>query len=80
MIDQPEAPNPERLRLEVLVGMAAKRMARAGQKVAAAQAELVAAGTAHAAAAERLAAWDEANPHPQLSLMASLENGRPANV
>ncbi|WP_010545233.1 hypothetical protein [Sphingomonas elodea] len=69
MIDQPEAPNPERLRLEVLVGMAAKRLARADHKVAAAQAERVAAGIAHTAAIERLAAWDEANPDPQLALI-----------
>lgn len=69
MIDQPDAPNPERLRLEVLVGMAAKRLARANEKLAAAHLEWDAADIAHIAALERLAAWDEANPDPQLALI-----------
>lgn len=69
MIDQPEAPNPERLRLEVLVGMAAKRLARADEKLNAAHQERGAARRAHDAAIERLAAWDEANPDPQLALI-----------
>lgn len=68
MIDQPE-PHPERMRLELLESMAAKRLARANDKLATAQAELAAAAAGHAAAVDRLAAWDAANPDPQLALI-----------
>lgn len=68
MIDQQE-PHPERLRLEILAGMAAKRLSRANEKMCAARAELAAASAAHAAATDRLDAWDAANPDPQLPLI-----------
>lgn len=71
------APKPpaERVRLETLVGLAQKRVARAADRQTGANREVTDAFDALEAANANLAAWKAANPDPQLSLAGIITEG-----
>lgn len=66
--------HPGRRRLVDLVEMGAKRVERAGWKLRRANVEADAAAIAAEAARRDLAAWDLANPDPQLSLIDAINS------
>lgn len=66
--------HPDRDRLVELVACCRKRVARAAEKLRAAQAECAAAGDALDGQLARVAQWDRENPDPQGSLLEGLDN------
>lgn len=74
MAVEPPEPNPERDKLQELIGHARKRKARADEKARAAIIEQTEAHAAHEAAQLNLARWLEANPDPQGSLLEGLNH------
>lgn len=69
MAIEPPAPNPERTRLESLIGIAEKRAGRAAEKRRAAEREVDEALDALEAASRNLRQWIDANPEPQGELL-----------
>lgn len=73
--DMDEEPDiGERERLEQVIVLCRKRVARADEKLAAAQAEREAAGHALDGQQDRLAQWHKDNPDPQGSIFEELSN------
>ncbi len=69
MAIEPPEPCPERDRLQEIIGLCRKRFYRAEEKLKAADEECAAALRSLKAAETRLAAWHQANPDPQGSLI-----------
>lgn len=73
--DMDEEPDvSERERLEQVIILCRKRVARADAKLAAARAEHEAAGHALDGSQNRLAQWHQDNPDPQGSMFEELSN------
>lgn len=68
MTDEPDI-HPERAKLNSLIEHCERRVTRAAERLQAAQTESDDAAGALAFAHERLAAWIEANPDPQMELI-----------
>lgn len=68
MTDEPET-HPERAKLTALIEHCERRVARSAERLRAAETENDEATGALAFARERLAAWIEANPDPQMELI-----------
>ena len=74
MAIEPQDPNHDRERLEEIIGLCAKRRARAVAKLESAQAEHTAAVAALDAARQRLAVWIIDNPDPQRSIFEEISD------